>query len=75
MRTTFGVVHARDDLVLLQESVEQAPAADVGNVAQHLERDPLAAVFGLREIDGREVARIELRDQPALAQRRSAPCD
>ena len=62
-----GVAHARDDLVFLQEPVEQAPAADVGNVAQHLERDPLATVFGLGEIDGRQVARIELRDEPALA--------
>ena len=62
-----GVVDARDDLVLLQEPVEQAPAAGIGNVAQHLERDSLAALLGLREVNRRQVAGIQLRDEPALA--------
>ena len=62
-----GVVDARDDLVLLQEPVEQAPAAGVGNMPQHLERDSFAALFRLRKVDGRQIAGIQLRDEPALA--------
>ncbi len=51
------MVHARDDLVLLQETVEQPAAARVGHVAQHLERDAVAATLAFREINRRQVAR------------------
>ncbi len=62
-----GMVDARDDLVLLQEPIEQPPSADVGNVPQHLQRDSLAPLLRLRQVDRRQIAGVELRDQAALA--------
>ena len=66
MRTTLRMVHARDDLVLLQEPIEQAPAAGIGNVPEHLERDSLAVLLGLCEVHGRQIAGIQLGDEPPL---------
>ena len=60
------MVHARDDLVLLQEPIEQAPAAGIGNVPQHLEGDSLAVLLGLCEIHGRQIAGIQLGNEPPL---------
>ncbi len=37
------MLDARDDLVLLEKAIEQPAAARIRNVAEDLERDPLAA--------------------------------
>ncbi len=60
------MVHARDDLVLLQEPIEQAPAAGIGNVPEHLEGDSLAVLVGLCEVHGRQIAGIQLGNEPPL---------
>src|SRR4051812_25990091 len=58
--------YPRNYLVLLEKTIERARAAGIGDVPQHLERDPLAGIFGLGEIHGRELARIELAEQTTL---------
>src|SRR5690606_6785753 len=57
------MAHRRDQLVLEQEALEQAPAGLARPILDDLADDPLAGLLVLGEIDGREVRRIELREE------------
>src|SRR5690606_16473847 len=68
------MAHRRDQLVLEQEALEQAPAGLARPILDDLADDPLAGLLVLGEIDGREVRRIELRDE-AVAPRAEPSAD